>query len=163
MRIAVAVMVVCLCTATGRSEEPKAKVEPAKPLTEARVRWNKLAEGVTAVSPLGAVGFIWDENVFPHPTFKGGSENAYGTFAGLLLNFLDAKGNFDYLAKNNLFDTPLRYAPPGGKEFKVDWTLRKLINSLGEDSAYGDHNEAVRKGLKAHAKKIAELAKKGDK
>ncbi len=159
MRIAVAVMVVCLCTATSGGEEPKAKVEPAKALNEARVRWNKLAEGVTAVSPIGVVGFTWEENVFPHPTFKGGSENAYGTFAGLLLNYLDAKGNFDYLAENKLFDMPLRYAPPGGKEQKVDWTLGKLINSLGEEVAFGDHNEAVRKGLKAHAKKIAEIAK----
>jgi hypothetical protein len=45
----------------------------------------------------------WDE--FPHPTFKGGSAEAYQRFAVILLGFYDA--NFDYLAQSHQFRIPL--------------------------------------------------------
>lgn len=54
--------------------KPKAdpKLTPEKALAEAMVRWNKAAEGVTATGPIGKVGFTWEADMFPHPTFKGG-------------------------------------------------------------------------------------------
>src|SRR5262245_57617502 len=91
--------------ATG--DESKDKAEKA--MAEMMTRWNKAAEGMTAVSPIGVVNFDWTADRFPHPTYKGGSTEAYGTFARTLVKFLDGKGTFDYLAENNLLTAELRF------------------------------------------------------
>ncbi|MBM3980793.1 MAG: hypothetical protein FJ304_11005 [Planctomycetes bacterium] len=146
------------------TDDPKpkadAKLTPEKAMAVTMVRWNKAAEGVTATGPIGKVGFTWEADKFPHPTFKGGSAEAYGAFARVLVKFLDEKGNFEFLAENNLFSAPLKYVYAGGKDAKVDWTFAKLISQLAEPKAYGDHDEATRKMLKGYADKVAERAKK---
>lgn len=73
----------------------------------------------------------------------------------MLVKFLDEKGNFEFLAENNLFTAPLRYG-----KMKVDWTFDKLVSNLSQPKAHGDHDEATRKALKGYADKIAERAKK---
>ena len=74
---------------------------------------------------------------------------------GSLVKFLNEKGNFEFLAENNLFTAPLRYG-----EMKVDWTLDKLISKLSEPDAHGNHDEATPKALKNYSYKIAEGTKK---
>jgi hypothetical protein len=164
-RIVAALGVAALPVLLGlAADDPKPKVgpklTPEKAMAEAMVRWNKAAEGVTATGPVGKVGFTWEADRFPHPTFKGGSAEAYGAFARILVKFLDEKGNFEFLAENNLFSAPLKYMFPGGKDAKVDWTFAKLISQLAEPKALGDHNEATRMALKGYAEKIAARSKK---
>jgi hypothetical protein len=142
------------------ASEGKEKKGTDKAMAEAMARWNMLAEGVKVPSGGGMVGFTWEADRFPHPTFSGGRAEAYGAFARLLVQFLDEKGNFDYLAENNLFTTQLRYMYAGGKDAKVDWAIGKSISDLSQPEAFGDHDEATRKALKAYADKIAERAKK---
>ncbi len=138
------------------------KPTPAEEMTRAMARWNKLSEGTTVPGPGGgAVGFTWDADHFPHPTFKGGSAAAYGAFARLLVKFLDEPGSFDALAENDLFAARLRYVYAGGKDANVDWTLGKLVADLSEPKAHGDHDEATRKALKGYAEKITGGAKAG--
>ena len=151
-----------VCAATACADDPKGARDKA--LGEAMARWNKAADGAQVPFPGGgATGLEWVNDVFPHPTFKGGSKEAYGEFARIMVKFLDGKGTFDLLAENALFAHPLRYAPPGGRELKVDWTLGKLITDLAQPGALGDHDEATRKALKGYADKIADRAKKKDK
>jgi hypothetical protein len=145
----------------GGCDDPKSKADPEltpeKAVAEAAVRWNKAAEGVTATGPIGDVGFTWEANRFPHPTFKGGSAEAYGGFARILVKFLDEKGNFEFLAENDLFTAPLRYG-----DMKVDWTFGRLISDLSQPKAHGDHDEATRKALRGYADRIAERTKAGE-
>ncbi len=153
-------LVVAVLASVGRADDPKPKaapkLTPEQAMAEARARWNKVAQGVKAPVPGGGtVEFLWEEDRFPHPTFKGGSAEAYGAFARLLVKFLDEKGNFDFLAENDLFTAPLPYA-----KLKVDWTFTKLINDLSQPKAHGDHDEATRKALKGYADRIAARAKK---
>jgi hypothetical protein len=157
-----AAMLPTLLALAADDPKPKAdpKLTPEKAMAEAMARWNKAAEGVTATGPIGKVGFTWEADQFPHPTFKGGSAEAYGAFARVLVKFLDEKGNFEFLAENNLLSAPLKYVYAGGKDAKVDWTLAKLVTQLAEPKAHGDHDEATRKALKGYADKIAERAKK---
>jgi len=159
-RFLAALSVAMIATLLGlAADDPKPKADPKltpeKAMAEAIVRWNKASEGVTATGPIGKVGFTWEADRFPHPTFKGGSAEAYGAFARILVKFLDEKGHFEFLAENNLFTAPLRYG-----DTKVDWTFAKLISDLSQPKAHGDHEEAIRKALKAYTDKIAERAKK---
>jgi len=140
------------------------KAAREKALGEAMARWNKAADGARVPFPGGGtVGLEWVNDVFPHPTFKGGSKEAYGEFARVMVKFLDGKGTFDLLAENDLFAHPLRYAPPGAAETKVDWTFGKLVADFAQPAALGDHDDATRKALKGYADKIADRAKKKDK
>jgi hypothetical protein len=66
-------------------------------------RWNAAA-GDTMVQGFG--NFQWTVfNQFPHPTYKGGSQEAYTRFAEVMVRFFDA--NWDYLVQNKLFTFPL--------------------------------------------------------
>jgi hypothetical protein len=151
--------VAALLASAGPADDTKPT--PEKAMAEAMARWNTVAAGVTVTGPGGLkFDFTWDADRFPHPTFKGGSAEAYGAFARLLVKFLDEKGNFEYLAENDLFGARLRYVFPGGKDAKVDWTLGKLVSDLSRPDAHGDHDAATRKALKAYADKIAARAKK---
>jgi hypothetical protein len=148
-----------LFAVTACADDPKAAREKA--LGEAMARWNKAADGVQVPFPGGrAVGLEWVNDAFPHPTFKGGSKEAYGEFARVLVKFLDGKGTFDLLAENDLFAHPLRYGRPGVAE--TTWTFGKLIADFAQPAAHGDHDDATRKALKGYADKIADRAKKKD-
>jgi hypothetical protein len=73
-------------------------------------RWNAVAAGVTVE---GGWDFKWENfDQFPHPTFKGGSEDAYQKFGDILVALYERDDNFQYMSDNRLFRTPLRYVFP---------------------------------------------------
>lgn len=147
------VVVILLGSAAFAAPVPKKddpKPTPEQAMEEVRGRWNKLA---------GDAGPVWKENMFPHPTFSGGSKEAYGKFARHLVKFLDEKGNFDYLVENNLLDVKLPYRLGGGQVTEFG-PFSKLITDFSGEKALGDHDDDTRKALKGYADKIAEKAKK---
>ena len=158
-----------LLVCPGFADEPKQKADskPAadskltseKAMAEAITRWNKVADGVK----VGTFTFIWEVDRFPHPTFRLGSDAAYGAFARILLKFLEEKGNFEFLTENILFSAKLRYVYAGGKDANVDWTLGKLVSDLAKPDSIGDHDETTRKALKGYADKIAKKAAEREK
>jgi hypothetical protein len=81
-------------------------------------RWNAVADGVAIPSGFGFdVDFKWEAfDQFPHPTFKGGSEEAYRGFADILIAFYEKDDNFDFLIKNKCFSITLRYVFTGGQD-----------------------------------------------
>jgi hypothetical protein len=85
-------------------------------------RWNDLV----AQHPMAAMlDFHWQSfEYFPHPTYKGGTDDGYRVFAKLLLAFLE--GNFDYLAEHQLFDATLLYEFPNDRP--DTWTFRELVD-----------------------------------
>jgi hypothetical protein len=101
--------------------------------------------------------FLWPTfSQFPHPTYKGGSEAAYQEFARLLLAFMQAGDNFDFLALNQLFDVRLGYAMANGA-VTSDWSFRELVNQFSSDTAFGNIDANTRNGLKEVAGKIAAI------
>ena len=77
-------------------------------------RWNAEADGV--VVPGGFGGFTWEAfDQFPHPTFKGGSQEAYQRFVEILIAFYEKGDNFDFLTTNKCFSIKLRYVFPSGQ------------------------------------------------
>jgi hypothetical protein len=111
---------------------------------ELQARWNAVAD--IAVS---SFDFHWYElDQFPHPTFKGGSPEAYQAFAAVLLLFLQHDDDFDFLARNHLFTTPLIYAFPSGQS--AAWTFQDLVKDFSSNPfpAYGDISPDTRQALK---------------
>jgi hypothetical protein len=112
------------------AEEPTQQVQQ-----DLMSRWNVVAQGVTVpfVGSMGMVDFLWKTyDQFPHPTFKGGSAEAYQRFADLLIAFYERDDNFTFLANNRLFRTALRYTvsgPQGGTE----WTFEQLTNDFSSN------------------------------
>jgi len=73
-----------------------------------------------------------DVHLLPPPDFQGGSAEAYQAFAEILVAFYQAGDNFDFLANNHLFQTPLRDVLASGQE--SDWTFEQLTTDLSEDT-----------------------------
>ncbi len=114
-------------------------------------RWNAVAAGVTVDIPsFGRVNFLWEDDRFPHPTFKGGSPQAYGAFAKVLLAFFEQGDNFDYLAANRLFTVNLRY----GTQPTPGWTFAELADLLSRPDGFGSQDDATRKALKSFSDRI---------
>jgi hypothetical protein len=65
----------------------------------------------------------------PHPTFKGGSVEAYHQFALVLVAFYERGDNFAYLAQNHLFNYPL--SSHGLITTFLDLTALVLASDLG--------------------------------
>lgn len=127
----------------------EAKAKLAKDLIEASTRWNAVADGMTFPIPMfGNVNFHWSVGSFPHPTFKGGSAEAYGAFAGVLLAFLQRGDNFDFLIKNQLVGAELRFAERNNPTFE------KLLEQFSQPNAHGNHDEQTRKALKGYLDRI---------
>lgn len=143
----------------AKADAAKAKDAEDKAMAEVMNRWNAATSGATATPPnFGQVNFKWDElDKFPHPTYKGGSAEAYGAFAEALALFLQKDDNFDYLAKNNLFNSEVRYAFPSGQH--STWTFAKLADQLSQPTGYGAHKEATRKVLRERADKMKKTPK----
>jgi hypothetical protein len=94
-------------------------------------RWNAVAQGVTVES----WNFMWDRFAdFPHPTFKGGSAEAYTAFAGILVAFYERDDTFGYLASNKLFDMPLQVSYADDK-VAFETSFAKLTDLLVMDAA----------------------------
>lgn len=141
-----------------------APAEPPKPppppgLVDAVARWNAVAaqRPVQLPAPFGQVTFQWDGEHFPHPTFKGGSPEAYGAFADVLLAFLDAPGNFDLLAANGLFNVTLRSGVAGPQGPDAGWTFAELVRFFASPAAFGTQDVATRSALAAFAQRIDAL------
>jgi hypothetical protein len=99
--------------------------------------------------------FHWQEvDEFPHPTFKGGTAQAYGQFASILLAFL--QGNFDFLAQNHLFTMELRDNTTSGQGGVVT-SFEQLADSFSSSNAFGDITPDVHDGLVQVAQRIHQL------
>ncbi len=74
-------------------------------------RWNAVATGVMTAD---GFDFKWQSfDQFPHPTFKGGSQEAYAKFADILVALYQRDDNFQYMSDNRLFRATMRYVFQG--------------------------------------------------
>jgi len=118
---------------------------------ELMARWNAAADGLTT-----SLNFHWDVfDQFPHPTYKGGTAEGYGEFAEVLAAFFERDDNFDFLARNELFQTPLRYIFPSGQD-GLGTSFEKLADYFSSDTAFGDIAPETRVRLQADAARIHE-------
>lgn len=100
----------------AKADEKAAKMKAAALEEEMRTRWNAVpAAGANIALPVVNMGnFKWTgANAFPHPTFKGGSEEAYTAFAKVLVAFLETGDNFEFMQKNDLFKTEFGFGGTG--------------------------------------------------
>jgi hypothetical protein len=82
-------------------------------------RWN-----AAVAAAAEAIDFRWVMcGLFPHPTIKGGTEDAYVDFAAILLQFFQQGDDFAFLAQNQLFTTPL---PIGG----INTSFKQLASDV---------------------------------
>lgn len=106
---------------TAANEANSACTLPAATLQSLLNRWN--AAGA-AVQP--SIDFTWGQcDQFPHPTFKGGTVEAYRDFTAVLLQFFNEGDNFAFLSNNHLFETHLLYVFPSG-EIGMDTSFEQL-------------------------------------
>jgi hypothetical protein len=119
-------------------------------MQELMSRWNLAVDASNAT-----IDFHWPYvNGFPHPTFKGGTAEAYGQFASILLVFLQS--NFDFLAQNHLFAIELHddtLSGPGG----VVTSFEQLADSFSASNAFGNITPDVHDGLVQMAQRIHQL------
>jgi hypothetical protein len=112
-------------------------------------RWN-----ATVDSGTWAIDFHWSQvDEFPHPTFKGGTAEAYGQFAAVLLAFFQRADDFDFLAQNHLFTMQLRDDTASGVGDLVT-SFAELADYFSSTSAFGDIPPDVRSGLAQVAQQI---------
>jgi hypothetical protein len=96
---------------------------------ELMARWNTAADG-SGITVSGFGDFHWSEfNQFPHPTFKGGSSEAYSKFALVLIAFYERGDNFDYLTQSHLFTYGLSYSNRGGPTTTFQILTQTLVGS----------------------------------
>jgi hypothetical protein len=112
-------------------------------------RWNAVAS-----APVDGFDFHWTTfNQFPHPTFKGGSAEAYQAFAKVLLAFFDHGDNFDFLAQNRLFKLHLIYVLPSGQN-GFDTNFEDLAVYLTNSNGFPNVPADTRNALAAYVDKI---------
>jgi hypothetical protein len=112
-------------------------------------RWNQIAD-----KQASTFDFHWRVvDQFPHPTYKGGTPEAYRAFAEVLLAFFAAGDNFDFLSAHHRFDVPLRYVFPSGQT-GPDTSFRKLATSFASPASFGDIPLATRTRLQAFADRM---------
>jgi hypothetical protein len=141
---------------------PPKKVPPADVQAELLKRWNEVAADMTfAVPVVGKANFKWAEyGNFPHPTFRGGSAEAYGAFAKILVAFLQKGDNFDYLTKNGLFTTELETSVSGGSLKGTGWTLAGFVKQFSGPNNFAKLDDGTRKALEELAAKLDTPKKK---
>jgi len=111
-----------------------ARVSPPAPAStharsELMKRWNLVVNGAGA-----SIDFHWSQwDQFPHPTYRGGTSDAYHQFAAVLLSFLQDQGNFAFLLQNQLFRTSLDYIFPSGQN-GLGTTFERLASDFSSDS-----------------------------
>jgi hypothetical protein len=104
------------------------------------------------------VNFKWVEyGNFPHPTFRGGSVEAYGAFAKILVMFLQKGDNFEFLATNGLFSTELQTTVPGGSLKGTGWTFAGFARQF---SGFAKLDDDTRKAIKELSARIDATLKK---
>jgi len=113
-------------------------------------RWNQAADSL-----LGTFTFHWSKfDQFPHPTYKGGSAEAYQSFAQVLLTFLQRGDDFDFLEHNSLIDLHLVYVFPSGQS-GLDTSFRQLITDFSTGTTWANIPSATRNSLQQYADKLA--------
>jgi hypothetical protein len=136
---------------------PNAKGPDAKVQAEVMKRWNAVAETMPAdltKNGFGVVKYTWGKaDQIPHPTYKGGSAEAYAGFGRVLLAFLQNEENFKYLADNGFFTAELQYVFPSGQVTKMG-TFAQLVESFSAPDAHGKLDDESRKALKAISDRI---------
>jgi hypothetical protein len=93
---------------------------------------------------------------FPHPTYKGGSAEAYQVFAVVLLNFFQADDNFGFLSANHLFGLRLRYIFPSGQS-GLDTSFAELAAYFSSPSAFGNIPAPTRMNLGVISERIKSM------
>jgi len=130
-------------------DPPTAPVDTPEVEQSLLARWNAVAS-----APVDGFDFHWSTfNQFPHPTFKGGSAEAYQAFAKVLLAFFDAGDNFDFLARNRLFKLHLIYVFPSGQT-GVDTNFEDLVVYLTKSDGFPDVPADTRNALAAYVDRI---------
>lgn len=137
-----------------------AKVK-ASPAEEAQLvsRWNSVAgDGIINLPGFGPVDFRWNGfDKFPHPTYKGGGDEAYTKFCSLLVAFFQHGDNFDYLGANCLFTVELRYVFESG-QVGLKTTFAKLASELSQPGMSPD--DESRKLLRSFSERIVTATRK---
>jgi hypothetical protein len=144
---------------------PPLKVPPKDVQTELLKRWNAVADDKTFYTPDSRpINFTWAEYMnFPHPTFKGGSGEAYGALGQVLVAFLQKEGNFEYLVKNDLFtmDLVVGGGPrPGQKGIRTSFAT--WAKQLCDPKSIAKMDDESRKALAELSKKIEATVKKDE-
>jgi hypothetical protein len=116
---------------------------------ELRARWNAVADA----RPPSPYSFHWQKDLFPHPTFQMGTPEGYHEFAFVLLGFLEAGDNFDFLLENALVRARLLYISPGSGFLLLDETFFDLTRDFST-MAFGDIPADVQSRLAAFAKRM---------
>lgn len=146
--------------ATGSVPAVTEKLQ-ATPIEQAQIvtRWNAVAGNDTVnLRGFGPVDFRWNAfDKFPHPTYKGGSDEAYATLRSLLAAFFQHGDNFDYLSANGLFTVELRYVFESG-QVGVKTTFAKLAADMGRSEDAPD--DETRKTLRSFSDRIEATLKK---
>lgn len=128
---------------------PTAPVDTQEVEQSLMARWNAVAS-----APVDGFDFHWSTfNQFPHPTFKGGSTEAYQAFAKVLLAFFDDGDNFDFLARNRLFKLHLIYVFPSGQT-GVDTNFEDLAVYLTKSDGFPNVPADTRNALAAYLDRI---------
>jgi hypothetical protein len=142
---------------------PPKKIPTPAVQAELVKRWNAVAADQKFPVPggFGAVNFTWAEyGNFPHPTFRGGSGEAYGAFAKVMVQFLRAGDNFEFMTKNGLFDTELETGVPGGSLRGTGWSFASFVRQFSDPKTFAKIDDDTAKGLRELAKKLPEPMKK---
>jgi len=136
-------------TPTPPTPTPTVPVDTPEVEQSLLARWNDVAS-----APVDGFDFRWSTfNQFPHPTFKGGSAEAYQAFAKVLLAFFDAGDNFDFLARNRLFKLHLIYVFPSGQT-GVDTNFEDLAVYLTKGDGFPNVPAETRNALAAYVDRI---------
>jgi hypothetical protein len=137
-------------TDTTTTPAPTAPVDTQEVQQNLLARWNAVAS-----APVDGLDFRWSTfNQFPHPTFKGGTAQAYQAFAKVLLAFFDRDDNFDFLTRNRLFKLQLIYVLPSG-QIGVDTNFEALTVYLTNDAGFPNVAADTRNALATYVDRIA--------
>ena len=151
-----------LRTLHSQVKGPPSKAPPADVQEELLKRWNAVAADRSFDVPgFGKINFKWTAfGDFPHPTFRGGSAEAYGAFAQVLVAFFEKGDNFDYLGKHDLFTADLPIAIPGGSKKGPGWSLAAFAREFSGEKPFAKLNADTAKAIRELSERIEKKSKK---
>lgn len=111
------------------------KLDEARDINRQEVEAELLKRWNTAVAAAGERNnYLWQSfDNFPHPTYKGGSDEAYAEFAKVLSTFVSDKTNVDFARKNGIFDIALKANGVTMGFGKKSTTLKSLCRMLSNN------------------------------
>jgi hypothetical protein len=142
-------------TTTPDTTTPTTTPAPIAPVDTQEVEESLLARwNAVAGAPVDGFDFRWTTfNQFPHPTFKGGTAEAYQAFSKVLLAFFDHGDNFDFLTRNRLFKLHLIYVLPSGQN-GFDTNFEALAVYLTNGDGFPNVPADTRNALAAYVDRI---------